>query len=169
MANPADRCKQKARFTDADFEALSLHDCHIHGIELRTGDPTDDDWTHDLCLDIDFIVDGRRGSGGQWTFLVAPAWLVFSEVTGLRIAIDWRTEVAGQDVLHPASIGQLVRRQVDVSPEGPRPVYEWSVELNWPDGGAITFRATSFTLQVRADAVETDAGQHLSTAQRRQR
>lgn len=52
---------------------FSLHDCHIHGIELRTGDPIDDDWTHDLCLDIDFIVDGWRGLDGQWTFLVAPA------------------------------------------------------------------------------------------------
>lgn len=93
---------------------------------------------------------------------------MFSEVTDLRIEIDWKTDVAGQDVLHPASIARLVRRQVDVSLELPRPVYEWSVELNWPAGGAITFRATSFTLQVRADAVETDARQHLSTAQRRQ-
>lgn len=167
MSNPAGSGKQRPSFTDADFETLSLHDCHIHGMELRTGDPSEGDWTHDFALDIDFIVDGWRASDGQWAFLVAPAWLVFSEVTGLRIAVEWRSEAAGGDVLHPASISQLVRRQIDSSPHNRR-VYEWSIELNWPEGGTIVFCATSFALQVRADPVKTDARQHLSTMQRRQ-
>lgn len=166
VANPADGCQYNARSADADVEALSLHDCHIHGIELRTGDSNENDWTHDLCLDIDFIIDGRAGSDGRWTFRVAPAWLVFSEVTDLRIAIDWGTEGAGFPI-HPVSIGELVRRPVDVSPDRPRPVSEWRIEMNWPEGSQIRFWATSFTLQLRTDPVETDARQHLSTAQRR--
>lgn len=145
---------------------LSLHDCHIHGIEPRTGNPSQGDWTHDLALDIDFIVDGWRGSDGQFAFLVAPAWLVFSEVTGLRVVVEWKNETVGGEVLHPAAISQLVRRRID-SPQLNRRGYEWSLELNWPDGGVISFCATSFTLQAWADAVETDASQHLSTMQRR--
>jgi len=105
VAKPADNGdKQKAAFSNADFDTLSWHDCHIHGIELRTGNPEEGDWTNDLALDIDFIVDGWRRADGKWAFLVAPAWLVFSAVTGLRIAIEWKTEGGGDDVLHPASI-----------------------------------------------------------------
>jgi len=157
--------KQTPSFTDEDFDTLSLHDCHIHGIELRTGDPSQGDWTHDLALDIDFIVDGWRGSDGKFAFLVAPAWLVFSEVTGLRIVVEWKNESVGGEVLHPAAISQLVRREID-SPQFNRRGYEWSLELNWPEGGVITFCATSFILQAWADAVETDASQHLSTLRR---
>lgn len=43
--------------TDADFERLSWHDCHMWGVELRPGDPDEGDWTSDLALDIDFIVE----------------------------------------------------------------------------------------------------------------
>lgn len=43
--------------TEADFDRLSWHDCHIWGIELRAGDPNEADWTSDLAFDIDFIVE----------------------------------------------------------------------------------------------------------------
>ena len=46
-------------YTEADFDRLSWHDCHIWGIELRAGDADDGDWTSDLALDIDW---GRLGS-----------------------------------------------------------------------------------------------------------
>ena len=167
VAKRADNGEQKAAFSNADFDTLSWHDCHIHGIELRTGDPEEGDWNHDLALDIDFIVDGWRRPDEKWAFLVAPAWLVFSAVTGLRIAIEWKTEGGGNEVLHPASISRIVRRQVDPPSHRQQPLYEWTVELNWPHGGTIAFCASSFELQVRADAVETGARQHLSTEQRR--
>jgi hypothetical protein len=44
-------------YTDADFDRLSWHDCHIWAVELHAGNPDDKDWTSDLVLDIDFIVD----------------------------------------------------------------------------------------------------------------
>ena len=157
--------ERKTTFGDADFDALSFHDCHIHGIELRTGDPGAGDWTHDLALDIDFVVDGSTGPDGRATFLVAPAWLVFLGVTGLRIAIEWAVGGTGQ-ALHPASISQIVRRQVDSHPQGRTPEYEWSVDLNWPDGGTIAFSARAFTMHLRGAPVEVDARQHLSSEQR---
>ena len=49
-------------YTEADFDCLSWHDCHIWGIELRAGDPDDGDWTSDLVLDIDFIVEWICGN-----------------------------------------------------------------------------------------------------------
>ena len=76
-------------YTEADFDRLSWHDCHIWGIELRAGDPDDGDWTSDLVLDIDFIVEWICGTGGGGRFRVAPATLVFHGVTDPKIAIDW--------------------------------------------------------------------------------
>ena len=58
-------------YTEADFDRLSWHDCHIWGIELRAGDPDDGDWTSDLVLDIDFIVEWICGAGGGGQFRVA--------------------------------------------------------------------------------------------------
>ena len=75
-------------YTEADFDRLSWHDCHIWGIELRAGDPDDGDWTSDLVLDIDFIVEWICGTGGGGQFRVAPATLVFHGVTDPKIDID---------------------------------------------------------------------------------
>ena len=44
-----------------DFDRLSLHDCHIWGIEFRVGDPDDGDWTSDLTFDVDFIANESIG------------------------------------------------------------------------------------------------------------
>lgn len=94
---------------------------------------------------------GWRDSNGHFAFLVAPSWLVFSEVAGLRIAVEWKHEAVGGEVaptaLHPAAISQLVRRQIQSPSYDDRPLYEWSLELHWPVGGMITFCATSFTLR----------------------
>jgi hypothetical protein len=44
-------------FTEADFDRLSWHDCHLRGIRFEAGDPDEGDWTSDLVLDLDFIVE----------------------------------------------------------------------------------------------------------------
>lgn len=44
-------------YTEADFDVLSWHDCHVWAVEFRAGDPDEGDWTSDLALDIDFIVE----------------------------------------------------------------------------------------------------------------
>jgi hypothetical protein len=38
-------------WTEADFDHLSWHDCHIWGIELCAGDPDEADWTSDLAFE----------------------------------------------------------------------------------------------------------------------
>ena len=69
-------------YTEADFDRLSWHDCHIWGIELRAGDADDGDWTSDLVLDS--IMEWICGTGGGGQFRVAPATLVFHGVTDPR-------------------------------------------------------------------------------------
>lgn len=143
-------------YTEADFDRLSWHDCHIWAFELRTGDPDEGDWRSELVLDIDFIVDWLCGAEGGGQFRVAPATLVFRGVTDLSINIDWG-DSAFQVSLHEVSIDRIERELVrDQKVYLDRPYYSWRIRLNWPESGEIAFGAVGFTQTLLAEAVLTD-------------
>lgn len=129
------------------------------------GDPDQGDWTSDLVLDFDFIVDWVCGVGGRGQFRVAPATLAFHGVTDLRIRIDWG-DSGYQVALHGVSIDRIERERV---PEQKvyldRPYYSWRTRLNWPEAGEIAFGAVGFTQTLLADPVLTQR-QHLSLRER---
>jgi len=151
--------------TEADFERLSWHDCTIWAIEFRAGDPDRGDWTSEIALDIDFLVEWICGAEGNARFRVAPATLVFHEVTDPRIAIDWGS-TGFQNALHPVSIHVIERERVQNQKVClDRPYYAWRILINWPEGGAISFGAVGFTQTLRAEAILTDQ-QHLSPGER---
>lgn len=155
-------------YTEADFDRLSWHDCHIWGFELRVGDPDEGDWTSDLVLDLDFIVEWICGVDGGGQFRVAPATLVFHGVTDPRIDIDWGRS-RHQAALHPASIANVEREPIqDQKVYLDRPYYRWRVRLNWPESGEIAFGAVGFTQTLRAEPILTDR-QCLSLKQRNRR
>ncbi len=157
-----------ATHTEADFDQLSWHDCHVHGVSLVTGDPAHGDWVNNLVLDIDYLTQWSCAADGSARFHVAPASLTFHGVTDLRIQIDWSGD-RHQVAPHPAAIDQIERELVvDQRVCLDRPYYAWNVRFNWPDGGVIQFGAVGFTQRLRAEPVETES-QHLSTAQRRAR
>jgi hypothetical protein len=152
-------------YTEADFDRLSWHDCHIWAVELRAGDPDDGDWTSDLALDLDFIVEWNCGVGGGGYFRVAPATLVFHGVTDPKIDIDWGPSNF-QAALHPVSIGSVEREEIQNKKVYlDRPYYRWRIRLNWPNGGEIVFGAVGFTQTLRAEPVLT-AKQCLSLSER---
>ena len=139
-----------------EFESFSWHDCHIWGLELRVGEPEVQDWTSDLALRIDFILEWICGIGGGGQFRVAPAELVFHGVTDPRISITWG-DGRGQQSLHLASIDRIERDLVaDAKVFLDRPYYRWRILLNWPAGGEIAFGATDFTQTLLGPALLTD-------------
>jgi hypothetical protein len=152
-------------YTEADFDRLSWHDCHIWAVELRAGNPDDGDWTSDLALDIDFITEWICGAGGGGQFRVAPATLVFHGVTDPKIDIDWGRS-GFQVAVHPVSIGKIERERIQNQKVYlDRPYYSWRIRLNWPDGGEIAFGAVGFTQTLRAEPVLTE-NQCLSLSER---
>jgi hypothetical protein len=152
-------------YTEADFDRLSWHDCHIWAVELRAGDPDHGDWTSDLALDIDFIVEWQCGVGGGGQFRVAPAALVFHGVTDPKIDIDWGRS-GFQVALHPVSIGTVEREEIQNQKVYlDRPYYRWRIRLNWPNESEIVFGAVGFTQTLRAEPVLT-AKQCLSLSER---
>ncbi|MEE8107213.1 MAG: hypothetical protein V3T86_16885, partial [Planctomycetota bacterium] len=141
--------------TDPDgFDLLSWHDCSIHGISFRTGDPAAGDWTSELVLDLDFITDSVRGGSGT-QFMLAPTTLVFHDVIDVKINLD-----LGNQVLHPVSIDKIERE-----PDKGGQHYLWRVKLNWPTDGEITFGATRFTQTIRAKPIVCEQ-QYLRTVDR---
>lgn len=158
--------RMRTTYTETDFERLSWHDCHIWGVALRVGDPDEDDWTSDLALDIDFIVDWIcEVAGGDARFRVAPATLTFHGVTDLRIRIDWG-DSGFQVALHEVSIDRIEREPVrEQKVHLDRPYYSWRIRLNWPQTGEIVFGAVGFTQTLLAEPVLTDR-QHLSLSER---
>ncbi len=151
--------------TDADFDRLSWHDCHLWGFDLQPGNPDEGDWTRDLALDIDYIVEWICGVDGGATFKVAPASLVFHGVTDPKIEIDWGPSRSFVSV-HAASIDRLERARVtDQKVHLDRPYYWWTIRLNWPSGGHLAFGAVGFTQTLSADPVISEH-QCLSRSQR---
>jgi len=151
--------------TDSDFDTLSWHDCRIWGMEFRTGDTDDHDWTSDLALDIDFILEWHCGTLGPAQFRIAPAHLVFHGVTDANLNIDWGTkglQVAPYDITIDRIQRESIRKQKVFLD---RPYYSWSVILNSPREGSISFGAVGFTQTLRADPILSEK-QSLSLRQR---
>lgn len=152
-------------YTEEDFERLSWHDCTLWGLAFRAGDPDEGDWTNDLVLDIDFIVEWICGAQGGGQFRVAPATLAFHGVSDPRIGIDWG-DSGLQAALHPASIDGVDRERVTEQKVFlDRPYYRWRIRLNAPKAGEIEFGAVGFTLTLLAEPVLTDS-QGLSLGRR---
>ncbi len=151
-------------YTEADFERLSWHDCHVWGIALRAGDATN--LISQIVLDIDFILEWLcEGEGKPCRFKVAPASLVFDEVTDLRVQVDWGASGFEASV-SPASILSIERECIPDRMVYPaRPYYRWQIKFSWPPGSEIVFKAVGFT-QTLTGAPVISATQHLSSRQR---
>jgi hypothetical protein len=118
---------------ESQFDQMSWHDNHVHGLRVRAGD----DLGGQLELDIDYILEwlssGDAASG--FRFRIAPATLTFRKVYDLQIEIDYRTVGA---VLVPFSIAEVERL-----PEPGTDLSRWTIRLNWPHG-QLSFAAAGF-------------------------
>ncbi len=151
-------------YTEADFEQLSWHDCHLWGLAFRAGDAND--LLSELALDIDFITEWLSGTDAKpCRFRVAPATLLFQEVTDLRVGLDWGS--SGLPVaLSPACIEAVARELIPDRIVYPgRPYYRWQIRFTWPTGAEMLFNAVGFTLTFQAEPVLSDT-QYLLHRQR---
>jgi hypothetical protein len=135
----------------SEYDGLRWHDNTIYAFHLDAADPDRGVWRSDLVLDIDHIVEWICGIDGRAKFRVAPATLVFHDVTDLRITIDFGTN-AFRRTLNELSIGAITREPVRAQgAAGPFPYFLWRIDLNLPQGGEIAFGASGFTQTLRAE------------------
>ena len=156
-------------YTDAQFDQLSWHDCSIWGLALENGGGEPAFEPADLALDIDFIVEWLCAAGSPARFRVAPAALVFHNVTDLRIEV--RTTHSGdyRMAVSPLPILRIERQPIE-RPDGypGPPSYAWTVVLGTPTPGEIHFGASGFTQELRGEPILTEE-QSLTIAERERR
>jgi hypothetical protein len=142
---------------EKDFDLLNWHDSSVHSFSIQEGE----NGTGTLMLDIDYITRWPlQDAGPPPTFSVAPANLIFYEVSDLAISINYAASSAG---ITPFTIQQIVRQQKKY-PNG-YSSYRWVIEINWP-AGSIEFVAKEFSMTLTADSIETTS-QTLTREQRR--
>ena len=72
-------------WTDAQFEEMSWHDNHVHGLRIvETGKGEGD-----LVLDVDHIVEWLDCEGAGFNFRIVPVNLTFHGVMFPRISLDY--------------------------------------------------------------------------------
>jgi hypothetical protein len=125
-------------WNDSQFDEMSWHDNHVHGLRIREGEHG----CGELDLDLDYILEWLCPTESSFAWRVAPATLTFREVFDLRIEIDYAAASAG---ITPFSISGIARA---ASKDGISS--RWTIELNWPKG-ALTFTASGFRQTLRAE------------------
>lgn len=117
------------QWTEADFDALSWHDNHVHGLELLD---------RGLALHLGYILEWLPPVDGRYTFAIAPAVLRFRQVSALRIDLDF---VGPQAMVTPFSLSGIGREEVRY--ENGQVSWRWTIGVNWPEG-SITFESPGF-------------------------
>ena len=80
-------------------------------------------------------------------FLMAPAMLVFHDVSELAISIDFGGDALYRRNLNELSIDRIARQPIAADEPG---YYRWEITLNLPPGGKIAFGASRYTQTLAA-------------------
>jgi hypothetical protein len=104
----------------SDIESLpSWHDNPIYGIHWRGAEPDRGLWRSELVLDIDPILDWVPSKERCFTFLIAPAILLFHDVGDLEVCLDSRGGDDGyRRYLNELSIHHVDRQAIADAPDG---------------------------------------------------
>jgi hypothetical protein len=128
--------------------AWRWHDNVIYGLAFDRGEPDENDWRSDLVLDIDFIAEWLGGAAGELRFRVAPATLIFHQVTDFAISAD-QGDSGGRNAIFEWSIDRVDRVRLDRTFD----YWRWTIHLHAPPGGYIAFCASGFTQNQKAQAI----------------
>ncbi|HEX8211947.1 MAG TPA: hypothetical protein VF584_17355 [Longimicrobium sp.] len=142
---------EKWVWTDADFERMGWHDAPIRAMAYLSE-------SFEIAFDIDYILEWVHPGPGEtyFSFWIAPATIVFQNVTDLQIELESFGSVTVQDLdrtdLQPTREGF----------EGPEAHWLWTFNCL---EGAIQFRATGFRQTIRR-APTYQGGQAIPLAAR---
>jgi hypothetical protein len=144
---------EKAVWTDADFDTMGWHDATVHAMAFH-----EDEHNAELLLDLDYIVRwiDPEPPAEHFTFLVAPATLVFENVWYL----DGELGTASRTLLQ---IQGIVRRDPENDRQREMGLQLWAVE--WSQGHELTLLASGFRQHFRRRPIRVE-GQWLELDER---
>lgn len=146
-------------WTEQDFDSLSWHDNEVHGI--RWCSPSEE-FRFDVVLEIEHILKWVKQPDGSFTFVIAPALLIFHQVTRLQCSfmLGYKEHLV---------IDRIDRETPPAPPEASvrPPGHRWIIRLRSETNaaGIILLDASGFTQQLVGEPVET-TNQSLDDDQR---
>lgn len=147
--------KNQAKWTEADFDQMSWHDCRIHSMAFDQ----EGESQSDLVLTLDFIVEWLCGPDKSCRFRIAPATLRFRDVDHLNVHFS----LGFRDPLEISAV-----ERVDISRQGCQN-FHWTIEVRHcsePKENCLEFDATGFVQELTGKVIESTS-QHLTAEQRR--
>jgi hypothetical protein len=152
------------------FDQISLHDVRVYALVFQRWETQGN-----LVLDIDYIAEWPCEKDADWSFVVAPATLTFSDVVDLQIHLDWGDKSIREKEPHGVvccSPGGLIisdfTRSNCTDPlygTGPKPYFRYELVFWVPQGARIHLGARDFKIVGRQPPVRTDQ-QPVEPAQR---
>ena len=146
---------EKKIWTHNDFDTMGWHDATIYGLSIEK---SEDHWTADFLLDIDYLFKWVHPipPAQTFTFWVAPCTLIFKEC--FDVHINFKTDGGSLDLME---IGNLYLKSKTEQEEN-KNVYEWNIELQQ---GQITLKSYGLEQIVRQPPKHVK-GQVLSLEER---
>ena len=129
----------KSIWTHDDFEEMGWHDANIYGLTIEK---SEDNWTADFLLDLDYIFKWVHPipPAQTFTFWVAPCTLIFKDCFDLHI--DFKTDGGCLDLMEIADLYLKSKTEQEKN----KFVYEWTIELQQ---GQITLKSYGLEQIVR--------------------
>jgi len=125
---------EKHLWTEADFDIMSWHDCHIHSFSFN------DDF--ELLLDIDYIFEWVLPKKGakHYKFWIAPCTLIFENVYNIELELEHKQPVI--DYIERTN----PQRPKNAEYIGKEFEYDWDIVMI---SGEMTFKSIGFKQYVR--------------------
>ncbi len=123
----------------------TFHDDSIYGLKFVGPDPDNHDWTSELHLDIDHIVEWIKADNGRFRFRISQALLVFESVSNLHVSIAF-----SNTNIFPLPIDSILRSSQPVVARVPEHrEFQWEIKLNDLNDGKIEFWSTGYRIHFR--------------------
>jgi hypothetical protein len=118
----------------------------IHGFAIESNPPA---YFAELSLDIDFPKERTLDADRRFKFLLAPAIVIFANVSGLRIDADSGRFEPGLMVINDARWEPIDEE----SAPGRVPMFRWKFVGDWFE---LAFATTGGSLEMKCEPVPSD-------------
>lgn len=127
------------KMSSDEFDAMNWHDCTVYGMSFP-------DASFKLALDLDYIVEWKiTDHESGYTFLVAPATLVFENTYNVSIDIETSSQLV---------IDNIIRKDKRTNSNTLLEEWDWVIECNQ---GVIEFCSSGFMLHLKGTPTISDS------------
>lgn len=131
--------------TSQKFDIYKFHDNSIHGILFLI-----ENFTAELQLDIDHILQWPRCSDNEAVFDVSKALVRFCDVSDLSINFEW-SKKGPETAISRIYIDKIIREEISTTLRLPA-YYKWRIEMS-DEQSVISFGASAMIVELAKSSI----------------